>query len=126
MHECKLTVGFGSSLSTLKQSSRNDDMTPDLGLVKRLLMKLSGASVSSSLNSNQNTFRIRIIKDCNFFTLNNSEMSLEIRFCHFVCPREKYHCIIQNHKGFKEDIKRWFCIHVYQRGGTNRMNGDTR
>ena len=80
-------------------------MTPDLGLVKRLLMKLSGAFVSSSLYSNQNTFRI---KDCNVFTLNNSEKSLELRFCHFVCPREKYHCIKQNHKGFREDIKMWF------------------
>ena len=48
----KLTTGFLSSLSTLKQSSRNDDMMPDFGLVKRLLMKLSGAFVSSSLYRN--------------------------------------------------------------------------
>lgn len=45
----KLTTGFLSSLSTLRQSSRNDDIMPDFGLVKRLLMKLSGAFVSSSL-----------------------------------------------------------------------------
>lgn len=48
----KLTTGFLSSLSTLRQSSRNDDMMPDFGLVKRLLMKLSGALVSSSLYRN--------------------------------------------------------------------------
>lgn len=48
-----LTTAFLSSLSTLRQSSRNDDMMPDFGLVKRLLMKLSGAFVSSSLYRNQ-------------------------------------------------------------------------
>ena len=88
-------------------------MTPDLGLVKRLLMKLSGAFVSSSLYSNQNTFRIRIIKDCNYFALNKSEMSLEIRFWHFVCSQEKYHCIIQNDKGFKEDILKSGFTYMY-------------
>ena len=48
----RLTTGFLSSLSTLRQSSRNDDIMPDFGLVKRLLMKLSGAFVSSSLYRN--------------------------------------------------------------------------
>ena len=83
-------------------------MTPDLGLVKRLLMKLSGALVSSSLYSNQNTFRIRIIKDCNFFTLNNSEMSLEIRFCHFVYPRENTIVSYKIIKGSKKILKGGF------------------
>ena len=46
---CKPTDTAFGSLSTLKQSSRNDDMMPDFGLVNLLLMKLSGTFVSSSL-----------------------------------------------------------------------------
>ena len=46
---CKPTDTAFGSLSTLRQSSRNDDMMPDFGLVNLLLMKLSGTFVSSSL-----------------------------------------------------------------------------
>lgn len=52
---CKLTFIVLSSLSTLKQSSRNDEMIPDFGFVKRLVMKLSGVLMSSSLCRIQHT-----------------------------------------------------------------------